>query len=123
MSGEARTNRGSLRQVEGWLRANFPTPLPVRVRVVAKLRGGARHGHCKRIGDHLQITIALGWCFFCAVDKLCHEWAHAAVYQPLWESDEWVMPDHPAGWGDVLGKIEDAWDESDVNEFSPRPWK
>jgi len=92
----ARTRRGRVRQVARWLADEFPTPLPVEIKFVAKCSDGAQ-GECYRRGRRVVIEIrsALTWHF--AIECLLHEWAHAMGWT-FDHVEERKVP-HDAQWG------------------------
>lgn len=84
--------RKRLRDIEEWLRANFPTTYPVVVRVEKFGRENNCHGECYYLAGKLRIRLNR-----CTLDNpdfdepgelergemietLLHEWAHAMVW-------------------------------------------
>lgn len=139
---KAQTTRGRLRQVEHWLRANYPTALPVRVRVAQLSRKvdpdsdghdleitSRRISRTSRKRDRFWVTLDP----FClqhpvvAIETLIHGWAHAFAWRPHLEDDPVFEVHHDFEWSGIYGRIYNSYfDEGgtvDSFEFSPRPWK
>ncbi len=116
--------RGELRQTERWLRANFPTALPVRVRV------------CRLAGGLLGVTNRRPRYFTISIERLIlpsmqiphevllHEWAHAFTWRPHLEGDPVWEVHHDDEWALAYGRIYRAYfddgGEQDAGEFSAR---
>ena len=74
MRPEPRVTRQRVRQVETWLRAEFP----FRGRVLLSFDGvcpNSEHGHCDRLPDG-SYTIRLHPRSVIKLETLLHEWAH-----------------------------------------------
>ncbi len=70
------TKKQRLKQVERWLRACFPSPLPVRVVAVKQLEEKDTTGECEAVKGKLIVRIAMNNPKSVVVDTLLHEWAH-----------------------------------------------
>ena len=95
----ARTRRGRLRQVEAWLRQEFPPPLETVVRVESVKDA---MGDCGLVGGRLVVRVHNRATWYHAIDLMLHEWAHACAWQR--EKQE-----HNRTWSDVYGRIYRAW--------------
>ena len=122
----ARTDRGRLRQVENWLRANHPCDRPVVVRIST----GVRPHAAETAREGRQYVIRLGRDAFRRwgadlAEVLIHEWAHARVWRTHREND--VENYHDDEWAIAYGKLYreffDRGGDIDSCEFAPAPWK
>lgn len=111
----AKTKRGGLRQVEGWLRAEFTTPYPVQVIVrnlnprTAGYKTTHNSGQCDRVGSKLIIAINSEITEWEQRDALLHEWAHAMVWRhPHMEAERDASP-HDEEWALAYGKVYREW--------------
>jgi len=121
----ARTGRGRLRQVEHWLRANFPCDRPVTVRLARIGPHAAETGRRRRKYEIRLSRAAFGRWGAELCEVLIHEWAHARVWRTHREND--VDSYHDAEWAIEFGVLYQAFydrgGDKDSEEFSPRPWK
>jgi len=101
------------RKTIAWLRRNFPTKVPVRVR-----RWGISHcGHTDgeydlKECDHLLIVVRKGMCPRCQIDTLLHEWAHALT----WFGAAAEYEDHSPEWGAAYANIVRLFQEWDYGK-------
>lgn len=122
----AKSARGRLKQVELWLRANYPVVLPVRVQVrklVNSEDGLPIDGFFHRVGERFSICVAPNPLHM-MIDTLLHEWAHMLAWSPTVEE---MGVEHPDEWGLWDARLRRAfYDEEgwkDAQEFSLRPRK
>ena len=112
----ARTRRGRLRQVEGWLRDHFLTPYPVKV-VVAKspnpFKKDRDYGECYRRGRRILIRIDGSLTWYVAIETLIHEWAHAVSLKHDVLENKRVQGAHDSEWGINLARIYRAYYDED----------
>jgi len=94
--------RGRLRQIEKWLRQEFPTPFPTWVRVVKPYKD-LGHGESYRLGNKLFIVLSRSLTWHYAIDTLLHEWAHAVC--STFDHVEADKPPHDDQWALTYGKI------------------
>ena len=109
----ARTKRGRVRQVANWLRAEFPTPWPVRISLL-DLGNQERcyHGACSRRGRKLAIEVNHRAPKYVMIGTLLHEWAHAMTW-PVANLEESKPIDHDAEWGLAYARIVRAYEDFD----------
>jgi hypothetical protein len=134
----ARTRKGRVKQMEGWLRANFPTPYPVKVKFVpfipcckedlhfltkVQIRQGI-YGECQQFGRYFLITLSekrnktIAQC----LETLMHEWAHASTTRH--DKIEARRKDHDPEYALEFGRIYSSWhDEGGCEASGSFPWK
>lgn len=126
----AKTTRGRLRQVELWLKANYPTEYPVVVKV-CRFSGEDLDcvGFIQRDGRKLVIKLdsrevrklVRGR----AVELLLHEYAHALVYKKHMDGHPMEVH-HDEHWGVAYAKLYNAYfdedGDKDSDEYSTRPF-
>ena len=98
----AKTRRGRLRQIEGWLRANFPTAYPVTVTVARLGKPDAKlgdYGEFSRRGKRCYIRIDNRLTWHPATETLLHEWAHAVSLKHDNLESRRAGGAHDEGWG------------------------
>jgi len=109
--------RGRLRQVEKWLRQEFPTPFPTSVRVQKKNKQFTYLGFTYRQGNKIFILIWSGLAWHSAVETLLHEWAHAQIVT-FDHVEASYKTEHDENWAIHYGKIyraffdDGGWQES-----------
>ncbi len=102
----AKTRKGRIRQVANWLRQEFPTPYPVRLRIEVLGPPGAKQGlmgETYRSGKCLVIRIDSRLKWMEAINTLLHEWGHAEDWRL--NRMENVRPPHDDSWALKHGKI------------------
>lgn len=122
---KAQSARGRLRQVEHWLRANFPCDKPVVVRVTNVYPHAAETARQGRKYIIKLGRIALARWGDEMIETLIHEWAHARVWRTHREND--LEHYHDAEWAIEYGALYQAFydkgGDRDADEFPARPWR
>jgi hypothetical protein len=80
------------------LRAICPTPMPVSVRRVPM--PALHYGDCTKEGKRFRVRVAKDARMHEALLILCHEWAHAMV----WDLQTCRDPHHDEHWGIALAR-------------------
>jgi hypothetical protein len=127
-----------VKQVEHWLRANFPTPYPVKVKWVdhipcvkedlhfltkKQIEQGI-YGECQQYGRHFTIALSLrrNRTIAQAIETLHHEWAHASTTRH--DKLEQRRKDHDVEYALEYGRIYSQWhDEGGCEASGSFPWK
>lgn len=102
--------RERLRHVEAWLRENFPTAMPVRVRVekLARLEGRPLDGesYVDGTGRRIAIRISRDLERSAATETLLHEYAHAMVWPTAFaERHRCRVEDHSEVFWAAFGRL------------------
>jgi hypothetical protein len=108
-------SRDRLKQVEVWLRNNFPISRSVKIRV--EKFGGEREGECGeccRYPGNKTLYIKINR--ICtqeeANETLLHEWAHILVWPPTAKKEKLAKEkyvEHTPKWGIAFAKILHEW--------------
>lgn len=123
----ARDPEKRLRQVVNWLRANYPTSLPVRL-VIAPIKqspGETCPAYTTRTKRGFDIRLDRV-CFEKygedLTEDLIHEWAHAWVWRDERAGDEVFDVHHDAEWGVAFATIYSAYfDEGGCRDADEMP--
>ena len=95
--------RGRLRQIEKWLRKEFPTPFTTRVRIQKNTKEFKDYGATYRVGNEILILISKHLRWHVAIETLLHEWAHAQVV--TFDHIENEKAEHDDNWAIHYGRI------------------
>jgi hypothetical protein len=95
-------SRKRVKQLELWLRKNFPTPYPVVVHV-EKISDNV-YGECYKWTGNVTIRINKNIPKAEQLHSLIHEWAHAMTW-PNRKLEKSGRPEHPDEWGLAYAKI------------------
>jgi hypothetical protein len=99
----ARRKRERLEQVFAWLVSEFPTPMPVDLRMRRRPGPLKLLGWVERNGRRLTLHVNTRAPLYVCIDTLCHEFGHAISW-PAGRMEQ-VKPDHDETWAIAYAHI------------------